>query len=121
MPSFQILRQQWAESAAEAAEFAGSRGKFWEMHDLLFANQENLEGSVLNALLMKLGMTDASVPIERFSEAAKKRIQDDFDGGVRSGVNGTPTFFLNGTRYDGPTDYDSLVAVMEQVLTSDGD
>jgi len=111
----------WAESAAEAAEFAGSRGKFWEMHDLLFANQENLDESVLNALLVKVGMANASVEFERFSETARKRIQDDFAGGIRSGVNGTPTFFLNGTRYDGSTDYDSLVAVMEQVLTSDGD
>ena len=81
----------------------------------------NLDESVLNALLVKVGMANASVEFERFSETARKRIQDDFAGGIRSGVNGTPTFFLNGTRYDGPTDYDSLVAVMEQVLTSDGD
>jgi len=111
----------WAESAALAAEFAGSRGKFWEMHDLILANQENLSESVLNALLVKLGMTDASLQIARSSEAAKKRIDDDFAGGIRSGVNGTPTFFLNETRYNGPKDYDSLVAVMEQVLISDGD
>ncbi len=55
------------------------------------------------------------------SSSCKKRIDADFAGGVRSGVNGTPTFFLNGDRYDGSTDLESIAAVMEQILISDGD
>jgi protein-disulfide isomerase len=111
----------WAEPAAEVAEFAGSQGKFWEMHDLLFANQESLDESTFHALLEKLGLTDSRLQLARSSGTAKERIDADFTGGIRSGVNGTPTFFLNGDRYDGPTNYESLVTLMEQVLISNGD
>jgi protein-disulfide isomerase len=111
----------WAEPAAEVAEFAGSQGKFWEMHDLLFANQERLNEGTFHALLKQLGLDDSGGQLSRDSGIVKKRIDADFAGGIRSGVNGTPTFFLNGERYDGPTDYDSLVATMEQVVISNGD
>ncbi len=116
------LRQihPWAEAAAEAAEFAGSHGKFWEMHDLLFVNQQNLDENLIQSLSERLGLTSSGLQVERASGVAKKKVDSDFAGGIRSGVNGTPTFFLNGDRYDGPTDYASMVAVIEQVLTSAG-
>ena len=105
-----------AESAAETAEFAGARGKFWEMHDLLFENQERLSG----ALYLKLA-EQLSLPIGALRKALEEgtyrtRVRADFSSGVRSGVNGTPTFFINGKRHDGPFDYETLVrAIQEQI------
>lgn len=104
-----------AESAAETAEFAGAHGKFWEMHDLLFENQERLGGPLYLGLAK-----DLSLSLEALRQALeegkfKARVRADFDGGVRSGVNGTPTFFINGKRHDGPFDYETLVlAIQEQ-------
>ena len=105
-----------AESAAETAESAGARGKFWEMHDLLFENQERLSGDLYLKLAKQL-----SLPIEALSKALEEgtyqtRVRADFSSGVRSGVNGTPTFFINGKRHDGPFDYETLVlAIQEQI------
>jgi len=105
-----------AESAAETAEFAGARGKFWEMHDLLFENQERLGEALYWNLAERLNL-----PIEELRQALeedtyKTRIRGDFSSGVRSGVNGTPTFFINGKRHDGPFDYEALVlAIQEQI------
>jgi protein-disulfide isomerase len=105
-----------AESAAETAEFAGAHGKFWEMHDLLFENQERLG----DALYLKLA-EQLRLPIEELRQALeegtyKTRVRADFSSGVRSGVNGTPTFFIDGKRHDGPFDYETLVpAIQEQI------
>jgi protein-disulfide isomerase len=105
-----------AESAAETAEFAGARGKFWEMHDLLFENQERLSGDLYLELAEQL-----SLPIEALRKALEdgtyqSRVRADFSSGVRSGVNGTPTFFINGNRHDGAFDYETLVlAIQEQI------
>ncbi len=105
-----------AESAAETAEFAGSKGKFWEMHDLLFENQTKLGA----ALYLKLA-ADLGLPAEALREAVEKRefaarVKSDFTGGARSGVNGTPTFFINGERYDGSFDYEDLLGAIESAL-----
>ena len=111
----------WAESAAELAEFAGTLDKFWEMHDLLFVNQESFSESMFQNLLEEVELTDSGLQGAQASGALKRRISADFSGGIRSGVNGTPTFFLNGDRYDGPVEYGSLAALVEQVLVSNGD
>jgi protein-disulfide isomerase len=111
----------WAEAAAELAEFAATQGKFWEMHDLLFANQDDLGETTFRALSEELRLKGPEVQHAMSSGSYKKRIDADFAGGVRSGVNGTPTFFLNGERYDDSTDFESIAAVMERVLISDGD
>jgi protein-disulfide isomerase len=117
------LRQihPWAIPAAELAECAGSLRKFWEMHDLLFANQERLNEGTFRAICKKLELTDAEMIEAQSSGSATKRIAADFAGGIRSGVNGTPTFFMNGQRYDGSTDFDSLVEFIDQILASDGE
>jgi len=111
----------WAEAAAEIAELADSQGKFWEMHDLLFANQESLSERSLQALVGDLGLSEANMKQVRSTGTLRNRIDADLAGGIRSGVNGTPTFFLNGDRYDGSTDFESLAALMDQVLVSNGD
>ena len=104
-----------AESAAETAEFAGAHGKFWEMHDLLFENQERLGGPLYLELAKGLGLAASALRQSVDDGQYKPRIDADFTGGVRSGVNGTPTFFINGERHDGPFDYDTLASAIQGV------
>jgi protein-disulfide isomerase len=106
----------WAEPAAEAAEFAGQQGKFWEMHDLLYENQENLGEELFAELAGKLDLDPEQLQTAVAGHANHARIRADFTGGVRSGVNGTPTFFINGTRYDESYDFDTLSEAIEQAL-----
>jgi protein-disulfide isomerase len=108
-----------AEAAAETAEFAGANGKFWEMHDLLFENQRRMSDQLFAQLAKELSLpADAC---ERALETGefKERVRDDFHGGVRSGVNGTPTFFINGHRHDGSYEFRALVAAIEQARGSE--
>jgi protein-disulfide isomerase len=98
-----------AEGAAEAAEFCGSQGKFWEMHDLLFENQEGLSGPLYLELAQKIGVAPAALRASLEKREFLPRVKADFTGGVRSGVNGTPTFFINGQRHDGAFDYEDLI------------
>ena len=107
-----------AKPAAETAEFAGAHGLFWEMHSALFANGHQLSGPTLGALASQLGLDVAELQeaLERGIYAPK--VESDFAGGVRSGVNGTPCFFVNGQRHDGGYDAMSLSAAIE-AATSD--
>ena len=90
-----------ARHAAQAAEAAATQGKFWEMHDLIFEHQDALEDEELIGYARSLGLDAERVAQELKAGTYAKRVRDDFRGGVRSGVNGTPTFFINGERYDG--------------------
>jgi protein-disulfide isomerase len=102
--------------AALAAEAAGAQGRFWEMHDLLFANQDRLAPQDLLLYAQSLGLD-----LDRFARDIDERtyepkVRADFLSGVRSGVNGTPTFFINGIRHNGNWDLPSLVqAIREEV------
>jgi protein-disulfide isomerase len=109
-----------AESAAETAEFAGAKGKFWEMHDLLFENQNRLGGPLYLALAKELGLSPASLRQALEAQEYAGRVRADFKGGVRSGVNGTPTFFVNGRRHDGPFDFDDLARAIEEAIGAVG-
>ena len=101
-----------AEHAAEAAEAAGKHGKFWEMHDLLYENQNALEDDDLASYAEKLGLDVARFIKDIETDAHGKRIREDFMSGVKSGVNGTPSFFINGVRHDGGYDLESLLAAL---------
>jgi protein-disulfide isomerase len=103
-----------AEHAAEAAEAAGAQGKFWEMHDLLYENQDALEDEDLVRYARALHLDVPRFVKEMESGAYLERVREDFRSGVRSGVNGTPTFFINGARHDGPFDLVSLLAAIEE-------
>lgn len=97
-----------AQQAAEAAEAAGAQGKFWEMHTLLFERQQALRTKDLIHYAEQL-----TLDVERFRDELKKevyseRVRADFLAGVQNGVYGTPGLFLNGVRYDGEWDGDSL-------------
>jgi protein-disulfide isomerase len=106
----------YAEPAAETAEFAGAHGKFWEMHDLLYENQDRLDEELLVELAEQLRLVPASLVQALESKEFEPRVKADFSSGVRSGVNGTPTFFINGQRHDGPYDFNSLVDAIDRVL-----
>jgi protein-disulfide isomerase len=107
-----------AHAAAEAAEFAGTKGKFWEMHDLLFENQSRLGEELFAELAEKLGLDAAELQDALANKTYEKHVRADFSGGVRSGVNGTPTFFINGDRYNGPMDYEHMVSKIDEVCGS---
>jgi len=103
-----------AEQAAEAAEAAAAQGRFWEMHDLLYENQRRLRDQDLHAYAEQLG-----IDVERFDKDLAEhvhapRVREDFMSGVRSGVNGTPSFYVNGARHDDSYDLDTLLAALER-------
>jgi protein-disulfide isomerase len=104
----------YAMIAAQAAEAAGAQGKFWEMHDLLFENQEDLSPDQLVAHAVSLDLDTQRFTADLSSHRHAARIRKDFMSGVRSGVNGTPTLFLDGYRFDGPADYTLLSRAIEE-------
>jgi protein-disulfide isomerase len=105
-----------AALAAASAEAAGEQGKFWEMHDALFDHQDRLGAMDLVSYASQLGIAPEGFLDKIRSREMSERVEDDFMTGVRSGVNGTPTFFINGTRYDGAWDYQDLVATIERTI-----
>ncbi|MFI5348348.1 MAG: DsbA family protein [Elusimicrobiota bacterium] len=107
----------YALIAAEAAEAAALQGKFWEMHDLIFEQQELLDPDVIPEWAGKIGMDLEKMGRAIQQGAVATRIKEDRRSGIRSGVNGTPTFFINGRRHDGAPDYETLLAALESELT----
>jgi len=99
--------------AAETAEAAALQGKFWEMHDLLFEQQASLKPDIIPRWADKIGLDLNKFGNDIKQGVVEKRIKEDRQSGIRSGVNGTPTFYINGIRYDGPADYNSLLAALE--------
>ncbi|MGF6767547.1 protein-disulfide isomerase [Paraburkholderia sp. GAS199] len=97
--------------AAEFAEAAAAAGMFWEAHDILYANQIALTDDDLSRYGAGLGL-DARELASAFSGKYDETIQKDFDSGLRSGVNGTPTFFINGHRYEGARDAETLITIL---------
>jgi protein-disulfide isomerase len=104
----------YAEHAAEAAEAAAEQGHFWEMHDILFENQNALEDDDIAQYAKSLGLDSERLISEVRSGAHALRVKEDFRSGARNGVNGTPTFFVNGVRYDGAPDAAKLFAALTE-------
>jgi protein-disulfide isomerase len=108
-----------AQHAAEAAEAATAQGKFWQMHDCLFANQASLSDGYLVEYAAMLDLD-----VERFlqdiaEDVRVERVRQDVESGIASGVITTPTFFINGTRYDGECGLTSLLtAIQAQIALS---
>ena len=101
-----------AEEAAEAAEAAASQGRFWEMHDLLYENQTRLREQDLRGYAAKLRLDVELFDKELAEHAHAGRVREDVMSGVRSGVNGTPTFFIDGLRYDGSYELEALLQAL---------
>ena len=91
---------QYAEIAADFAEAAGARGQFWRAHHWLYTHQSQLDAGHLRAVATQID-PDGGIAQEIERHTYDDRIHRDFIGGIRSGVNGTPTFFINGVRHDG--------------------
>ena len=101
--------------AAEAAEAAGEQGRFWEMHDMLFENQEALEDEDLARYAANLELDATRLINEVLTGTYIARVREDFRSGARGGVNGTPTLFINGVRHEGTPDA-LLTALIERGL-----
>jgi protein-disulfide isomerase len=105
-----------AQRAAEASEAAAAQGQFWEMHDMLFENQDALDDESLLEYAAALGLDLDRFRQELVMRVHAPRVREDFLSGVRSGVNGTPSFFINGRRHDGPWDLEPLAAAVELAM-----
>ena len=101
-----------AQHAAEAAEAAGAQGRFWQMHDALFEHQRALDDRHLVQYAQALELDHAQLQQDLASHTYAGRVREDFRSGVRSGVNGTPTFFINGVRHNGAWDVESLAEAL---------
>ena len=102
-----------AQHAAEAAEAASAQGRFWEMHDMLFERQRALDDRHLAEYAAAVGLDVRAFEEELRHHAHQARVHEDFSSGVRSGVNGTPTFFINDARFDDSWDPDTMTAALE--------
>lgn len=105
-----------AEQAAEAAEAAGAQRMFWEMHDLLYANQDRLDRATLlsHARALRLDVSRWSEDLD--SHVYLPKVREDFISGVRSGVNGTPSFYINGARHEGSWRAPALLTALRSAL-----
>jgi protein-disulfide isomerase len=106
------------EQAAEAAEAAAAQGKFWEMHDHLYEHQQHLTDSDLHGYAEELGLDVERFDSDLAGHAFADRVREDFMSGVRSGVNGTPSFYVNGAKYDGDYSLEALVAELERAAAA---
>ncbi|MBO6622370.1 MAG: thioredoxin domain-containing protein [Balneola sp.] len=97
-----------AEMCAEAALCAGDQGKFWEMHDLMFADNQNLSRERLEEFAQELDLDRRKFHVDLESQSFLSWVQKDFRSGVKNGVDDTPTFFVNETKYEGDLDYNQL-------------
>jgi protein-disulfide isomerase len=100
--------------AAVAAEAAGFQGKFWEMHDILFENQKNLQDEDLIRYAEQLNLDIKKFQEDFRNREYKERVESDFESGVRSGVNATPSFFINGAKYEGS--FEDMVHRLEKLV-----
>lgn len=110
-----------AQAAAQAAQAASKQGKFWEMHDLLYKNQTAWSESDNAAQAFSEYATQIGLNVDQFtqdmnSEETLTFIKASFDGGSKAGVQGTPTFYLNGKQLTNPTSYDEFKKLVDQAL-----
>ena len=106
-----------AQQAAEAAEAASAQDRFWEMHDMLYENQRHLRQQDLLVYGERVGLHVDLFTTDLAEHVHRERVHEDFMSGVRSGVNGTPTFFINGRRHDGSYETETLLGALERALS----
>jgi protein-disulfide isomerase len=102
--------------AAQAAEAAGAQGRFWPMHSMLFENQDALEPEALLSYAATLGLDAHHFAQDLRTGTYLPMVQHDFHSGVRSGVSGTPAFFVNGRRHERGWHADSLIAAIREAV-----
>ncbi|HKC36310.1 MAG TPA: DsbA family protein [Chitinophagaceae bacterium] len=104
-----------AMTAAIASEAAGLQGRFWEMHDLLFENQIKLTPNNILIFAERMGLEMADFKNDLTSHELESKVLSDFESGLRSGVNATPTFFINGDKYEGDWTSKEFIAFLLNV------
>ncbi|RLJ77311.1 DsbA family protein [Pedobacter alluvionis] len=92
---------EYARAAALAAEAAALQNKFWEMHDAIYENQQNLNEHLLLELAKELKLDIPQFKSDMESSELKDKVDEDFASGIVSGVNGTPSFYVNGKKFEG--------------------
>ena len=105
-----------AQHAAEAAEAAASQNKFWQMHDCIYENQHALEDRHLEKYASNLGLDLVKFKKDMIKHTYADRIRQDFLSGVHSGVNGTPTFYIDGIRYNNSWDLETLLETLGSAI-----
>lgn len=113
---FPLSQHQNAKPAAYAAEAAGRQGKFWEMHDKLFENQNSLSEENIKKFAQALDLDMNRFETDRKSAEVAAVVGSDVDTGTRLKVNATPTIFINGTHFQGGLSYDQFKKEIESRL-----
>lgn len=116
LPLAQVHPHAWR--AAEMAEAVELQGAFWPMHDLLYEHQGALNEEDLESYAVTAGADIERLRADLASGAPLQRVERDFEGAVRSGANGTPTFFVNGARYDGTWRYEPFADYLHAILAA---
>jgi protein-disulfide isomerase len=107
----------YALNAAYIAEAAGLQNKFWQMHDIIFENQQTLAPEQILNLAESLDADIDKLMKDCHSHRIKNKVENDIESGIRAGVNGTPCFFIQGIRYDGDHSFESLQNAVFVLLT----
>jgi protein-disulfide isomerase len=110
----------YAQAAAVASEAASNQGKFWQMHDLIFENQPSLGLEMLLQLAESLKLNMKTFQHDFKDPKLMKKVEENFESGIISGVNGTPSFYINGAKYNESYDFTSLSHAIDQVLAEQG-
>jgi len=105
-----------AVPAAVASEAIGKQNKFWEMHDAIFENQRELNDNSFTKFADQLGADVKQFNEDRNDKIILDKVEGDFESGIVSGVNGTPTFFINGIRYNGSWEFSELAATINEII-----
>jgi len=110
-----------ADLSARTAEAVGMQGKYWEMHEMLYKNQKSWERAgnakeIFTRYAVSLGLDTVQFERDIESNDLKAKVQGDYESGVRAGVNGTPTFFLNGKKIENPSSYQVFSALVSAAL-----
>jgi protein-disulfide isomerase len=105
-----------AQHAAEADECAATQNRFWEMHDYLYEHQQALDDKHLEKYSSELGLDLTRFKIDMSKHVHAARVREDFLTGVHSGVNGTPTFYIDNTRYNGSWGLEPLLETLRSAI-----
>lgn len=120
---FPLPQHLSAKPAAYAAEAAGKQGKFFEMHDMIFADQSEWSTArnpeeIFAGYAEKLGLDMEQYAIDVLSDEVKNKVQADLQSGNQSGVRGTPTFYVNGKQIANPQTYEAFKAIIDDAITN---
>ena len=105
-----------AMAAAIATEAAALQNKFWQMHDIIFENQDLLSAEGLHKMAVSVGLNMQKFKKDIQREDLQAKVESDFESGVRSGVNGTPTFFINSQRHDADFERETLLQAIQKMI-----